>query len=114
MQITLKDRETVTGAATFYTSPVDVSSMPQFTYNFTVHAASGTAQTFALSFETSDNLEDWEPLGGGSNQDAAGTTIGVVEANSSFYGRYVRVSLVTGGTTPMFNYSIWLNTFASS
>jgi hypothetical protein len=114
MQITLKDRETVTGAATFYTPPVDVSSMALFTYNFTVHAASGTSQTFALTFETSDNLEDWQPIGSAMNQDTAGTNLGSLDAKSGFYGRYIRASLVTGGTSPMFNYSIWLNTFASS
>ena len=114
MQITLKDRETVTGAATFYTSPVDVSSMAQFTFNFTVHAASGTSQTFALQFQTSDNLEDWEDVGGATSQDSAGTSIGGNNAMSHYYGRYIRASLLTGGTSPMFNYSLWLNTFASS
>lgn len=114
MQIPLKDRETVTGAATFYTPPVDVSSMSLFTFNFTVHAASGTSQTFGLTFETSDNLEDWKPLSGATNQDTPGTSIGGVDAKSQFYGRYIRASLVTGGTDPMFNYSLWLNTFGSS
>ena len=114
MQITLKDRETVTGAATFYTPPVDVSSVSLFTYNFTVHAASGTAQTFGLTFETSDNLEDWQPMGTAMNQDIAGTSIGGIDAKSLFCGRYIRASLVTGGTSPLFNYSLWLNTFGSS
>ena len=114
MQITLKNRETISGAGTFYTPPVDVSSRALFTVNLTVHSSSGTSQTFDVQYQTCDNLEDWADLGGPTSQNAPGTALMGYKAGTEFYGRYVRCKITVGGTDPMYNYSLWMNTFASS
>ena len=114
MQIQLKDRETITGADTYYTPSVDVSGMALYSWNLTVHSSSGTSQSFAITWQTSDNLEDWTDLGSAANQDTPGTSIESKDAKEDFYGRYVRAKITVGGTDPMFNYSLWMNTFASS
>ena len=106
MQITLKDRETITGVLTIYTAPVDLASMSMFTFNVTVHSAGGTSPTLTLAWETSDNLEDWLQLTGSTSQDAIGTSIDSHEAKTSKYGRYVRASIAVTGTSPIYNYSL--------
>ena len=115
MQYTLKNRETMTGAVSVVTHPVDVSDVPFFSVNITVHARSGTSPTLSISFETSDNLEDWAALTAGPvAQNDPGTTLAGVRVSTDPYGRYVRCLIVSAGTTPMYNYSLWINTFAST
>ena len=116
MPITIKDRETITGATSIYTPPIDLSSMSLFTFNMTAHSASGTGPQIEVTWETSDNLEDWLALSGitGVTLTAAGTGIGSGDAKEDQYGRYVRAVITVTGTSPMFNYSLWMNTFASS
>jgi len=116
MQYTLKNRETITGAVSIFTQPVDVSEVPMFTVTTVVHARSGTSPTFNISFETSDNLEDWSPMTSvpAISQDDPGMRVDSVRALSHPYGRYIRCEIVSAGTDPMYNYSLWINTFPNS
>lgn len=114
MQITLKDRETITGVVTVETQPVDVSGMPQLSAEVVVHAVSGTTPDCQLQLQTSNNLEDWSNIGGTWSETAVGATQQGYGVTGDNYQRYVRFQIAVTGTSPMFNYSLYLNTYASS
>ena len=114
MQITLKDRETITGVVTIETPPVDVSGMPQLSAEVVVHAVSGTTPDCQLQMQTSNNMEDWSDVGGTWSETAVGATQQTYEVNGTAYQRYVRFQVAVTGTNPMFNYSLFLNTYQSS
>jgi len=114
MQITIKDRETITGVVTIFTQPVDVAGMPQLSAEAIVHAVSGTGPDCEFQMQTSNNLEDWSDIAGPFSQATAGATQAGYDVNAALYQRYVRFQIAVTGTSPMFNYSLFLNTFASS
>jgi hypothetical protein len=115
MQIAVKVRETLTGAVTAYSSPIDISNSPIFTGCLIAHAVSGTSPTFDVSFETSDDLETWDALTATFQQvTAASVDRGVWPTSGEAYGRYIRAVFQLAGTSPLVNFSLYRNTFQST
>ncbi len=109
-----KNRETLTGDAQLFTSPADVTGMPQCSMNMTLHSVGGTLTTFDVQMQTSDNLEDWFDVGNSFGRTTVGVALEEINVRNHKYGRYVRAEIAITGTNPLVNYSLWLNTFPSS
>ena len=116
MQITIKNRETLTGdSVTVLSQPIDVSGMPQCAINETIHSVGGTVTAFDINFQASGNLEDWVDIGPTLNGIAVGVELEELNVRDDKYGRYVRAQIILGGTgTALVNYSLWLDTYSSS
>jgi hypothetical protein len=114
MQITLKNRETISAAVTAKSVPIDVSDSACITAALTVYVISGTSPQIQIQFETSNDMQDWVTAGTAFAATTTGTQLGVMDAKTDKYQRYVRASIVVSGTTPLVNFSLWVNTFASS
>jgi hypothetical protein len=114
MQMVLKNRETVTGQVTVFSTVVDVSNMPLLTACLVVYAVSGTGPSVTIQVQTSDDLETWQNVGSSFNLTAAGMQKAAFTAQTDVYGRYIRCSIAVAGTSPLFNFSLWLNAFPST
>jgi hypothetical protein len=110
----MKNRETITGAVTLYTNPLDVSNFPLLVLTLVVYAMSGTTPSLTIQIQTSDDLETWMSVGSSFNLAAAGMAKSSFTAQTDVYGRYVRAQVVLAGTSPLANYSLFLNAFPST
>jgi hypothetical protein len=114
MQMTVKNRDTVTGVVTVYSRVLDVSNMPQLTLLLIVHAVSGTSPLLAAQVQSSDDLQTWSDVGGALSRSTTGQSNGALEARDEVYGRYIRIQFASSGTSPLFNFSYYVNGFPSS
>jgi hypothetical protein len=114
MQVIFKNRETLTGVVTVYTTPVDVSNMPLLTATLIVYAISGTTPFLAVQLQTSEDLETWDDVGGSFNLGVAGADKRAFLADTAVYGRYIRAQLALTGTNPLVNFSLYMNMFPST
>jgi hypothetical protein len=114
MQIVIKNRETLSGATTEFSPPYDVSGYALLTGALIVYAAGGTP-TLDVALQTSDDLETWDDLSTAFTQaSTTGVTRQAWVASTEKYGRYVRAKIISAGTDPVMNYSLFLNTFEST
>jgi hypothetical protein len=111
MQYALKNRETVTGQVTVLSAVVDVASIPLLTASAVVYAVSGTGPSISFQIQTSDDLLTWATAGSSFNLAATGMQKAAFRSSTGVIGRYVRFQIAVAGTNPLFNYSLWLNTF---
>jgi hypothetical protein len=114
MQIAVRNRDTVTGVVTVYSTIIDVSNMPLLTLLLIVHAVSGTGPNLAAQVQTSDDLESWSNVGSALSRGTAGQSKSAVTAETDVYGRYIRVEFASTGTSPLFNFSFYVNAFPST
>jgi hypothetical protein len=114
MQIILKNRETLTGTVTVFSTVFDASSMPVFTATLIAYAMAGTAPTLTVQFQTSEDLETWLDVSGALSLSATGVNHLACRAETAVYGRYVRAEIETTGTNPLANYSLVVDLFPSS
>ena len=114
MQYMMQNRVTHTQATTFQTPYIDISDVAMITLNVILYSFTGTGPSVTVTLETSDDLEVWVAVGTPVANAALGSVLGTVDAKTSPYGRYARLSIVIGGTTPTVTYSVALNTFPSS
>ena len=115
MQVTLKNRETLSGVITIFTIPVDVSRMSLTTIMLVVYSLSGTGTpTITIQFQTSNDMETWKDCGSPFNRTATGESLVGLVASTDGYQRYLRASIALTGTSPLVSYSLWTNLFTSS
>ena len=114
MQITVKEREPLSGVVTINSVPIDISDVPMVTMTLLVHAIGGTTPDLQVTLQTSDNLEDWTTVGTPFNRSTAGQSLAAFVASADPWGRYLRAEIALSGTTPTAAYSLWMNTFPSA
>jgi len=116
MQTFVKQREVISGVVSFETPPVDVSDYPLLTTELIAHQLTGTAPVLKAILQTSGDLETWTLVGSAADAEvnAAGASYAAASAAALPYGRYVRYTIDLTGTSPFAEYSLILNTFASS
>jgi hypothetical protein len=114
MQVTLKNRETLSGVVTIATVPFDTNGMSLITLMLTVYAISGTTPDIEIQLQTSNDLETWVDVGASFSRTTAGTTITGFDAATVFYQRYVRAQIALTGTGPLASYSLWANLFSGT
>jgi hypothetical protein len=115
MQVTLKNRETLSGVVTINTIPVDVSRMGLTTLMLVVYSISGSGSpTITIQLQTSNDMETWVDCGSSFNRTSAGETLDALQASADGYQRYLRASIALTGTGPLVSYSLWANLFQGS
>lgn len=114
MQYFVKQRATETGDITFYTPAIDVDGMPFLTHELIVYSIAGSTPDFSVALQTSSDLLTWTAVGTGLSRTSAGADIQATLASQYPYSRYVRYEITIGGTITSVEYSLILNTYASS
>jgi hypothetical protein len=111
VQVTLKNRETLSGVITIYSDPVDVSGMSLLTFMLVVYAISGTSPVGTVQIQTSNDLETWKDVGSNFALTAVGQETRFLLAAGDFYQRYVRAEIDLAGTNPLVAYSLWADLY---
>ena len=115
VQTFIKQRATETGDVGFRTPAVDVEGFPLLSIELIVYTLLGTTPSITATMQTSNDLESWESV---SNTDVSLSATGqdrvAVDLKTDPYGRYVRWLITISGTTTSIEYSLVLNTYASS
>jgi hypothetical protein len=113
MQVTLKNRETLTGVVVIFTNPFDTGDYGVITAALVVYSITGTTPDLQIEFQTSNDPETWEDCGTAFAAVAAGTQLGGMTAATDKYQRYVRAKINLTGTSPLVSYSLWANLYHS-
>ena len=115
MQIFVKQRATETGDITFDTPAIDVSGQSLLITELIVYSIAGTSPQFLAQLESSNDLLTWSNVTGVQlDLTAAGSDVEPAKASDRPYGRYVRFRVAITGTLTSVEYSLVLNTHASS
>ena len=118
MQTFVKQHATETGDITFETPPIDVEGYPLLTHELIVHSIAGTSPQISAQLQTSSDLGTWSDVDSGIvlTRTTAGVARNAVSARetATAYARYVRYEITISGTITSVEYSLVLNTFASS
>jgi hypothetical protein len=113
MQITAKNHDSLSGALTIFSIPIDSTEMSLITAMLTVYTISGGG-ALTIQMQTSDDLETWKDFGSTFSRSAAGSALAAFTALGSVYQRYVRMSITLSGSSPLVTYSLWANLFPSA
>jgi len=117
MQIFVKQRATETGDIDHSTSAIDVGGSSLLVTELIVYVlAGGGSQTVGVAMQTSNDLETWSDVTGSALTVAItpGTDMHATLASGEPFSRYVRFNIVIAGSTTSVEYSLVLNTHASS
>jgi len=115
VQHSVKQRATETGDITFDTPALDVSGQPLLVGELIVYSIAGTSPDITVTLETSSDLMTWSAVPTFQvDRNTAGSKLASAKASDAPYGRYVRCHIVISGTLTSIEYSLVLNTFASS
>jgi hypothetical protein len=115
MQIFVKQRATETGDITLHTPAIEVADMPLLTHELIGYSFAGTSPDITVNLETSSDMLTWTGVGTALNVTSADPTdLKATVASSTPYSRYVRYEIVISGSVTAVEYSLILNTFASS
>ena len=114
MQYFVKQRATETGDITTHTPAIDVSGASLLVTELIIYSIAATGPSVVVDVETSNDLETWATIGSQIEGNAAGSVRMASAASVKAYGKYVRFLIVISGTTTELEYSLVLNTHASS
>lgn len=117
MQIFVKQRATETGDINFSTPAIDVQGVSLLVTELIAYSmAGGGGEAISAQLQASSDLDTWTDVTGAlvTVTTGAGTDIDATLASASPYGRYVRFNIVVTGNMSSVEYSLVLNTHASS
>lgn len=116
MQYWIKQRATETGDITFDTPAIDVEGMPLLVFELIVYSiAGGGSEQIVAQLETGSDLLTWGTVPAADVTLAAADSIrNVAHATDRPYSRYVRFHVEITGSVTGIEYSLILDTYASS
>jgi hypothetical protein len=93
--------------ATVYSDPIDMSNYSEAIAFLNVTAHAGTSPTLDVSFEFSPDGVNWMASGDAFAQ-VTETNAMILKRLTANFGQFVRAKMVTAGTNPAYNLSLYL------
>lgn len=116
MQIFVKQHATETGDISFDTPAIDVDGMPLLVFELIVYRiAGGGSESITAQLQSSNDLQSWDNVASADvTLNAAGQDRDIAHITTRPYGKYVNFTIgIATGVTEI-EYSLVLNTYASS